>query len=45
MRGTLLLTRRHPSVLRSLEEKFELNLPQYPGFSQIVELPQREGES
>jgi len=32
-------------VPKSLEEKFELNLPQYPGFSQIVELPQREGES
>lgn len=32
-------------VPRSLEEKFELNLPQYPGFSQIVELSQREGES
>ena len=24
---------------RTLEEKYELNLPQYPGFSQIVELP------
>jgi len=32
-------------VSESLEEKFELNLPPYPGFSQIVELPQRDGES
>jgi len=27
---------------RSLEEKYELNLPPYPGFAQIVELPQPE---
>jgi len=32
-------------VPRSLEEKYELNLPRYPGFSQIVELPQRDAES
>ncbi|KAH9969854.1 YjeF N-terminal domain-like protein [Russula dissimulans] len=34
-------------VPRSLEEKYELNLPPYPGFAQIVELPQPErgGES
>lgn len=25
-----------------MEEKFELNLPEYPGFSQIVELPQAD---
>lgn len=24
---------------RSLQEKYELNLPAYPGFDQIVELP------
>ena len=30
---------------RALEEKYELNLPPYPGFAQIVELPQRDGES
>lgn len=23
-----------------MEEKFNLNLPEYPGFDQIVELPQ-----
>ena len=34
------------SCVRSLEEKFGLNLPQYPGLSQIVELPQQQdGES
>lgn len=27
---------------RSLEEKFALNLPEYPGFAQIVELPRVE---
>jgi NAD(P)H-hydrate epimerase len=27
---------------RMLEEKFELNLPPYPGFDQIVELPRSE---
>ena len=27
---------------RMLEEKFELNLPAYPGFDQIVELPRPE---
>jgi len=34
-------------VPKSLEEKYELNLPPYPGFAQIVELPQseRDGES
>jgi len=26
-------------VPKSLEEKFQLNLPPYPGFAQIVELP------
>jgi len=26
-------------VSKTLEEKFELNLPEYPGFDQIVELP------
>ncbi|KAI0670825.1 YjeF N-terminal domain-like protein [Trametes maxima] len=26
-------------VPKALEEKFQLNLPEYPGFSQIVELP------
>ncbi|KAI0365718.1 YjeF N-terminal domain-like protein [Pilatotrama ljubarskyi] len=31
-------------VPKSLEEKFQLNLPEYPGISQIVELP-RAGES
>ncbi|KAI0286144.1 YjeF N-terminal domain-containing protein [Russula brevipes] len=29
-------------VPRTLEEKYELNLPPYPGFAQIVELPQRD---
>jgi len=29
-------------VPRILEEKYELNLPPYPGFAQIVELPQRD---
>jgi len=29
-------------VPRTLEEKFELNLPAYPGFDQIVELPRPE---
>ncbi|KAI9464993.1 YjeF N-terminal domain-like protein [Lactarius psammicola] len=28
-------------VSRSLEERYELNLPAYPGISQIVELPQQ----
>jgi len=27
-------------VPKTLEEKFQLNLPPYPGFAQIVELPQ-----
>ena len=27
---------------RTLEEKYQLNLPEYPGFSQIVELPRSE---
>lgn len=27
---------------RKMEEKFELNLPPYPGFSQIVELPSED---
>ena len=26
-------------IYRTLEEKFELNIPPYPGFAQIVELP------
>ncbi|KIJ64409.1 hypothetical protein HYDPIDRAFT_175402 [Hydnomerulius pinastri MD-312] len=30
-------------VPKAMEEKFELNLPEYPGFDQIVELPQTEG--
>jgi len=30
---------------RTLEEKYKLNLPPYPGFAQIVELPQRDEES
>ena len=30
---------------RTLEEKYELNLPLYPGFAQIVELPQQDEES
>jgi hypothetical protein len=30
---------------RTLEEKYELNLPPYPGFAQIVELPQQDEES
>lgn len=25
-----------------MEEKFSLNLPEYPGFDQIVELPQQQ---
>ena len=29
-------------VYRTLEEKYQLNLPEYPGFSQIVELPRSE---
>ncbi|KAI0770216.1 YjeF N-terminal domain-like protein [Fomes fomentarius] len=29
-------------VPKILEEKYELNLPEYPGFSQIVELPQAD---
>jgi len=29
-------------VSKSMEEKFELNLPEYPGFAQIVELPQAD---
>jgi len=28
-----------------MEEKYELNLPSYPGFGQIVELPQQDEES
>ena len=28
---------------RAMEEKFQLNLPEYPGISQIVELPPAEG--
>ncbi|KAI9462179.1 YjeF N-terminal domain-like protein [Russula earlei] len=33
-------------VPKSLEEKYELNLPSYPGFAQIVELaqPERDGD-
>ena len=27
---------------RTLEEKYQLNLPEYPGFAQIVELPQAD---
>ncbi|KIJ05817.1 hypothetical protein PAXINDRAFT_92917, partial [Paxillus involutus ATCC 200175] len=27
-------------VPKAMEEKFQLNLPEYPGFDQIVELPQ-----
>ncbi|EPT05270.1 hypothetical protein FOMPIDRAFT_1057550 [Fomitopsis schrenkii] len=30
-------------VPKAMEEKFQLNLPEYPGFSQIVELPPAEG--
>ncbi|TFY67858.1 hypothetical protein EVJ58_g1360 [Rhodofomes roseus] len=30
-------------VPKVMEEKFQLNLPEYPGFSQIVELPPAEG--
>ncbi|KAG9315867.1 YjeF N-terminal domain-containing protein, partial [Chiua virens] len=30
-------------VPRSMEEKFQLNLPEYPGSEQIVELPQEKG--
>ncbi|KAH9999665.1 YjeF N-terminal domain-containing protein [Russula compacta] len=30
---------------KSLEEKYKLNLPPYPGFAQIVELPRRDDES
>ena len=30
---------------RTLEEKYELNLPPYPGFAQIVELPQQDEET
>ena len=29
-------------VGRTMEEKYQLNLPQYPGISQIVELPRTE---
>jgi len=32
-------------VPKTLEEKYELNLPPYPGFAQIVELPQQDEES
>ncbi|KAI0263966.1 YjeF N-terminal domain-containing protein [Gloeopeniophorella convolvens] len=32
-------------VPKSLEEKLELNLPPYPGFAQIVELPQAEDKA
>jgi hypothetical protein len=28
-----------------MAKKFELNLPDYPGFEQIVELPQAESDS
>lgn len=28
-----------PRNRRTMEEKFQLNLPEYPGFDQIVELP------
>ena len=31
--------------IRTLEEKYELNLPPYPGSAQVVELPQRDGQS
>lgn len=27
-----------------MEEKFNLNLPEYPGFDQIVELPQADSK-
>lgn len=30
-------------VSRSLEERYELNLPPYPGFAEIVELPRQDG--
>ena len=30
------------TVPRAMEEKFALNLPQYHGFDQIVELPRHE---
>ncbi|KZT73744.1 YjeF N-terminal domain-like protein [Daedalea quercina L-15889] len=30
-------------VPKAMEEKFQLNLPEYPGFDQIVELPPAEG--
>jgi hypothetical protein len=42
----LLLTTFHFLLTdRTLEEKYELNLPPYPGFAQIVELPQQDEES
>jgi len=42
LRGTL----TSPFLLsdRTLEEKYELNLPPYPGFAQVVELPQQSEE-
>jgi len=42
---TLLTTFHFLSTNRTLEEKYELNLPPYPGFAQIVELPQQDKES
>jgi hypothetical protein len=41
----LLTTFHFLSINRTLEEKYELNLPPYPGFAQIVELPQQDEES
>jgi len=45
--GSRLFTGRHflggRFVPKTMEEKFQLNLPEYPGFSQIVELPRAEG--
>ncbi|KAJ3477386.1 hypothetical protein NLI96_g10501 [Meripilus lineatus] len=32
-------------VTKAMEEKYSLNLPQYPGFDQIVELPQSEASA
>lgn len=36
----LFATFTNPISSRAMEEKFELNLPEYPAFDQIVELPQ-----
>jgi hypothetical protein len=40
-----MVLRGSPLLSRSLEEKFQLNLPLYPGFAQIVELGAQDGEA